>query len=91
MSITLKSAREIEAMRQAGRIVANALQTIREEVRPGMTTKEIDAIARREIMGHGAEPAFPHINNFPGTACVSVNEEVVHGIPGKRVVHSATW
>ncbi len=86
MTITLKSAREIDAMREAGRIVANALQELRERIEPGMTTKEIDRIADRSIRRAGAEPAFPHINNFPGAACVSVNEEVVHGIPGKRQV-----
>jgi methionyl aminopeptidase len=84
MSITLKSPREIEAMRAAGRIVANALQQVRGSVRPGVTTREIERIADREIRSQGGEPAFPYINNFPGAACVSVNEAVVHGLPSKR-------
>lgn len=86
MSVTLKSAREIEIMRQAGRIVANALQELRDRVEPGMTTRDLDRMAERSIRRQGAEPAFPHINNFPGTACISVNNEVVHGIPGKRIL-----
>jgi methionyl aminopeptidase len=87
VSISIKSAREIDAMRAAGRIVANALQELRGEVRPGMTTRDLDAIAERSIRAQGGEPAFPYINDFPGTACVSVNQEVVHGIPGKRRLH----
>ncbi len=86
MSVNLKSPREIEIMRQAGHIVANTLQELRDRVEPGMTTRDLDRIAERSIRRQGAEPAFPHINNFPGTACISVNNEVVHGIPGKRVL-----
>jgi methionyl aminopeptidase len=84
LSVTIKSPREIEAMRLAGRIVANTLQTLRDTVEPGMTTRELDRITEKELRAHGAIPAFPFINNFPGTVCVSVNNEVVHGIPGKR-------
>jgi methionyl aminopeptidase len=84
MSVTLKSPREIELMREAGRIVANVLQELRTAVEPGMTTRELDAIAADGIRRQGAEAAFPYINDFPGSLCVSVNEEVVHGIPGKR-------
>lgn len=87
MSVTIKSDREIEAMRHAGRIVANTLQELRAAVRPGMTTRDLDRIAERSVRAQGAVPAFPFINNFPGTLCTSVNEEVVHGIPGKRVLH----
>lgn len=86
MNITLKSSREIESMRRAGRIVANALQEVRNEVRAGMTTRDVDHIAEASIRRQGGTPAFPFINDFPGTACVSVNNEVVHGIPGKRVI-----
>lgn len=71
-------------MRQAGRIVANALQELRQSVEPGMTTAELDRIAERSIRRQGGVPAFPFINDFPGCLCVSVNNEVVHGIPGKR-------
>jgi methionyl aminopeptidase len=88
MSVSLKSAREIEIMREAGRIVGNVLQELRETVRPGITTKELDRIARDGILRQGAEPAFPHINDFPGSLCISVNEEVVHGIPGPRKLRS---
>ncbi len=84
MSVSIKSARELELMRVAGRIVADVLQELREAVRPGITTRDLDRVSERAIRGRGAEPAFPHINNFPGTVCISINEEVVHGIPGKR-------
>src|SRR5690349_16904616 len=84
MSVSVKSDRELEAMRAAGQIVADTLLEVRAAVEPGMTTRELDRIAERAIRERGAEPAFPYINDFPGTLCVSVNEEVVHGIPGKR-------
>lgn len=84
MSITLKSAREVDLMRAASKIVANALVELRLAVVPGMTTKELDRIAERSIKAQGGDPAFPYVNDFPGSVCVSVNNEVVHGIPGKR-------
>ncbi|MDQ2743160.1 MAG: type I methionyl aminopeptidase [Chloroflexota bacterium] len=87
MTISIKSQRELEKMRVAGRIVADVLRELREAIEPGMTTKDIDRISERAIRGADAEPAFPYIDDFPGTVCVSVNEEVVHGIPGKRVLH----
>lgn len=86
MSVSIKSLREIEIMRVAGRIVGNTLQELRDSVHPGITTKELDRIAEQSIRRQGAEPAFPYINDFPGTVCTSVNEEVVHGIPSKRVL-----
>jgi methionyl aminopeptidase len=86
VSIPIKSPREIEIMREAGRIVGNALQELREAIEPGMTTKDLDRLAEESIRRQGAEPAFPYINDFPGSLCISVNEEVVHGIPGKRRV-----
>jgi methionyl aminopeptidase len=88
MSVSLKSRREIEIMRTAGHIVANVLQELRQVVEPGMTTRELDRIAEEGIVRQGAVPAFPYINDFPGALCVSVNEEVVHGIPGKRKLRS---
>lgn len=88
MSVTLKSAREIDIMRKAGAIVANVLVELRGAIEPGMTTKELDGLAEAGIRRQGAEPAFPHINDFPGSLCISVNEEVVHGIPGKRRIRS---
>lgn len=84
MTVTIKSAREIELMRLAGRIVANALTELRGAIEGGMTTKEVDRLADQAIRRQGGDPAFPYINHFPGSACVSVNNEVVHGIPGKR-------
>jgi len=84
MSITIKSAREVDLMRSASRIVANALVKLREAVAPGMTTKELDRIAERSIRAQGGDPAFPYVNDFPGSVCISVNNEVVHGMPGKR-------
>lgn len=84
MSIALKSAREVELMRVAGQIVANTLQELRAAAEPGMTTKDLDRLAERSIRDQGGEPAFPHINDFPGSACISVNNEVLHGIPGRR-------
>ena len=84
MSVTIKSPREIEIMRIAGRIAGNTLQELRHVLAAGMTTKYLDELAEQSIYRQGGEPAFPHINSFPGTLCVSVNEEVVHGIPGKR-------
>ena len=84
MSISIKSAREVEMMRAASHIVANALVELREVIEPGMTTKELDRIAERSIKAQGGDPAFPYQNDFPGSVCISVNNEVVHGIPGKR-------
>jgi methionyl aminopeptidase len=64
--------------------VGNTLADLRAAIRPGMTTRDLDRLCEELIRRQGAEPAFPYINDFPGTLCVSVNEEVVHGIPGKR-------
>jgi methionyl aminopeptidase len=84
MSIPIKSPREIEIMRDAGRIVGNTLHELRAAIEPGMTTKDLDRLAEGSIIRQGGEPAFPYINNFPGSLCISINEEVVHGIPGRR-------
>ncbi|MDQ2840023.1 MAG: type I methionyl aminopeptidase [Acidobacteriota bacterium] len=86
MSVSIKSERELEIMRQVGRIVANALEEMRWSIEAGMTTGDLDRMAEAAIRRQGAEPAFPYINDFPGTVCTSVNNEVVHGIPGKRVL-----
>lgn len=83
---TLKSPREIASMRDAGRITAEALIRVGEAVRPGVTTAELDAIARRLIENSGAEPAFLGYGGYPATICASVNDEVVHGIPSDRVL-----
>lgn len=86
MSIIIKSNHEIAAMRQAGRIVATVLEVLKLQVRPGMKTKELDVIAEEELKRLGAKPSFKGYRGFPGNLCVSVNDEIVHGIPGKRVL-----
>ncbi len=86
MSIIIKSAKEIAAMRQAGRIVATVLKILTDEVRPGMRTKELDNIAGRELERLGARSSFKGYRGFPANLCVSVNDEIVHGIPGKRIL-----
>ncbi len=87
MTIIIKTEEEIAAMRQAGRIVAMILKTIVEEIKPGMATKKLDDIAARELKRHGAKSSFKGYRGFPANLCVSVNDEIVHGIPGKRVLH----
>ena len=82
--ISLKSQREIEAMRRAGRLTAQARALAGSMVRPGVTTHEIDTAVRRFIESHGAKPSFLGYGGFPGSACISVNEVVIHGIPGPR-------
>lgn len=84
--MTLKSRREIETMRAAGAISAQALALVGEAVRPGITTGELDAIAKRFIDKSGAVPSFLGYNGYPATICASVNDEVVHGIPDDRVL-----
>ena len=82
--IVTKSRAEIEIMREAGRITARALRVVGEAVRPGVTTAELDALAEETIRAAGAVPAFKGYQGFPATICTSVNEQVVHGIPGGR-------
>ena len=84
--ITLKSEREIELMRRAGKITAAARALAGEMVKPGVTTQEIDKAVCRFIRSQGAEPSFLNYNGYPASVCVSVNDEVIHGIPGKRVL-----
>ena len=84
--ITIKSPREIEAMRLAGKITAAARAFAGEMVKPGVTTQEIDKAVQQFIKQHGAVPSFLGYNGFPGSCCISVNDEVIHGIPGKRVL-----
>ena len=85
--IQLKSAREIDLMAQGGRILGQTLQTLRDHVRPGVSTAELDAIAESFIRGHdGATPAFKGLYGFPGSICASINDEIVHGIPSKKRV-----
>ncbi|MBU5455735.1 type I methionyl aminopeptidase [Caproiciproducens sp. MSJ-32] len=84
--IFIKKDKEIELMRLAGRIVAETLLLIEEKVRPGITTAELDKIAEEFITKHGAKPSFKGLYGFPASLCISVNEQVVHGIPGKYVL-----
>ncbi len=86
MSIVIKSDQEIAIMRQAGRIVATVLEALKLQVRQGMKTEELDVITARELEGLGAKPSFKGYRGFPANLCVSVNNEIVHGIPGKRVL-----
>jgi methionyl aminopeptidase len=85
MSIIIKSEREIAAMRKAGRAVAIVLDILKSKVRPGMETRELDAIATEEMSRLGAKPSFKGYRGFPASLCISVNDEIVHGIPGERV------
>ena len=85
--ITIKSPREIELMRIAGKLTAQARTLGRSMVAPGITTAEIDRAINKLITDAGAVPSFLGYGGFPGSACISVNEEVIHGIPGKRVIN----
>ena len=82
--ISPKSPREIECMRRAGRLTAQARALAGSLVRPGVTTHEIDTAVRKFIESHGAKPSFLGYGGFKGSACISINEEVIHGIPGPR-------
>ncbi|GLC26177.1 type I methionyl aminopeptidase [Roseisolibacter agri] len=83
--IQLKSLREIDAMAEGGRILGRTLATLRAAVRPGMTTLDLDLMAEEFIRSHeGATPAFKGLYGFPGSVCISVNHEIVHGIPSKK-------
>ncbi|WP_408008952.1 type I methionyl aminopeptidase [Pseudalkalibacillus sp. A8] len=84
--IISKTPREIEIMREAGKIVALTHQELQKHIKPGVTTKELDAIAEKFIRSHDAIPSFKGYNGFTGSICASVNEELVHGIPGKKVL-----
>ncbi|MEU0490647.1 type I methionyl aminopeptidase [Nocardiopsis sp. NPDC006139] len=80
--VQIKTPEQIALMRAAGRVVARALDTLRAAVRPGVSTLELDALAEKVIRDAGATPSFKGYHGFPGSICASVNEEVVHGIPG---------
>ena len=88
MPIVIKSEREIELMRQACRITAGARTIARQGIADGVTTRELDKEIRRYIVKNGAVPTFYHYAGFPGNACISINDEVIHGIPGSRVIHN---
>lgn len=84
--ISVKSERELEVMRRAGRITARARELAGRMVKPGVTTGEIDKAVHDYIVSQGAKPSFLHYGGYPANACISVNEVVIHGIPGRRVL-----
>lgn len=81
--IVLKTSRELQIMKEACRIAAGALQTIGTAVEPGVTTAELDRLAEKYIRSQGGEPNFKNYHGYPATACISINNEVIHGIPSK--------
>ena len=91
--ITIKSSREIDLMREVGKVVAEAKAAVRDAIKPGVSGKELDVLAETTIRSLGAIPSFkgykpsPSLPPFPATICFSLNEEIVHGIPGDRVVN----
>ena len=84
--IIIKNSEQIKLMRMAGRITAEALMVAKETIRPGLSTKELDTKIQRYIEKCGATPTFLGYNGFPGSACISINEEVIHGIPSDKVI-----
>lgn len=82
--ITIKTREQIEKMRKAGKLTAEAIEAVHKAIHPGVTTKELDAIAEDYIRSRGGAPSFKGYGGFPGSICASVNEEVVHGIPSDR-------
>ncbi len=89
MPIVLKTSRELALMREACRISAGALELAGRSIEPGITTAEIDKVAYDYIRSQGAEPSFLNYNGFPATACISINDEVIHGIPSsKRIIRA---
>ena len=86
--IELKTTEQIELMRRAGLVVADAIAAVTDALAPGVTTKELDALAEDVIRSAGAVPSFLGYHGFPGSTCISINEEVVHGIPGPKQVRA---
>src|SRR3989304_7245446 len=84
--INLKADEEIQIMREAGRVVAQVLEILVAEVRPGLVVKELDRIVRKEYAKRGVTPTFLGYLGYPATVCVSINDEIVHGIPGDREI-----
>lgn len=84
--ITIKARNEIEYMREAGKIVSDTHKLLQEAIKPGITTGELDQIAENYILSQNAIPSFKNYNGFPASICASVNEEVIHGIPGLNVL-----
>ena len=84
--VIIKNDKEINLMRKAGKIVAETLLVVEKNIKPGITTAELDRIAEEFITKHGAKPSFKGLYGFPASLCISVNEQVVHGIPGRYVL-----
>ena len=84
--IIIKNSEQLQLMREAGRITAEALIVAKEAIRPGLSTKELDNAIRRHIEKCGATPSFLGLYGFPGSACISINDEVIHGIPSNKVI-----
>lgn len=84
--ITLKSPREIALMKEAGRVVSKVFMTLKDSLKPGMSTADVDKIARDIIVSEGGIPTFKNYNGFKGNVCVSVNDTLIHGIPSKREI-----
>lgn len=84
--ISIKSEQDLEKMREAGRITVEALHLVRGHIAPGVTTAHLDQLIHAHIVKNGAKPNFLGYGGFPATACISVNDEVIHGIPGSRVL-----
>jgi methionyl aminopeptidase len=84
--MTLDSEKDLEALRRIGRIIALTMQEMRQHVRPGVSTGELDTIGEAILHAHGASPAPSLVYNFPGATCISLNDEAAHGIPGSRVI-----
>lgn len=88
MPVTIKSAREIERMRVAGKILASVHEGLGKALKPGMSTLDIDRLGEELIRSHGCVPSFKNYNGYPASICVSVNDEIVHGIPNShRIIH----
>lgn len=86
MAVTIKSDREIALMREAGKILASVHEALGKELKPGMTTFEVDRLGEEMIRSFGCEPSFKNYQGYPASVCVSINEEVVHGIPSRERV-----
>lgn len=84
MSVTIKSAREIELMREAGKVLCKTHEELAKALKPGMTTWDIDHLGEEIIRSYGCTPSFLNYNGYPASICVSINDEVVHGIPSKK-------
>jgi len=91
VSMSIKSQSELKKLQAIGKIVRLTLEEMSASVRPGVTTAALDAVGAAVLASHGAESSPPLVYGFPGTACISVNDEAIHGIPGTRALAEATW